>query len=106
MKAMKPLFDVVFGLEGFEKAAFWLGMFIALLGSGFFLDYLMSKQGFGVFMNGVLVAVGGFLGLYIRYNYFARQPYYYYEPLPTVALFFATITLLLLSLSYLRNRTG
>ena len=61
MNAMKPLFDVVFGLEGFEKAAFWLGMFIALLGSGFFLDYLMSKQGFGVFMNGVLVAVGGFL---------------------------------------------
>jgi uncharacterized membrane protein YeaQ/YmgE (transglycosylase-associated protein family) len=106
MIAMKPLFEVIFGLEGFEKVAFWLGMFITLLGSGFFIDYLMHKQGFGVFMNAVYVFVGGFIGLYLRYNYFARQPYYSYEPLPTIVLFFATITLLLLFMSYLRNRTG
>ena len=57
MAAMKPLFDVIFGLEGFEKTAFWLGMFIAFLGAGFFVDYLMHKQGFGVFWNGVYVFI-------------------------------------------------
>ena len=51
MSAMTPLFDAIFGLEGFEKTAFWLGVFIAFLGAGFFVDYLMHKQGFRRFLE-------------------------------------------------------
>jgi hypothetical protein len=104
MSAMTPLFDVIFGLEGFEKTAFWLGMFIAFLGAGFFVDYLMHKQGFGVFWNAVYVFIAGFAGLYIRYNYFQRPPYSAYEPFVTAALFFASIAVLLTMMSFLRNR--
>src|SRR3984957_16955020 len=88
MAAMKPLFDVIFGLEGFEKTAFWLGMFIAFLGAGFFVDYLMHKQGFGVFWNGVFVFAAGFFGLYLRYNFFQKPPYFSYEPFVTAGLLF------------------
>ena len=104
MIAMTPLFDVIFGLEGFEKTAFWLGMFIAFLGAGFFVDYLMHKQGFGVFWNAVYVFVAGFAGLYIKYNYFQRPPYSSYEPLVTAGLFFLSISVFLTAMSFLRNR--
>jgi hypothetical protein len=104
MTAMTPLFDMMFGLEGFEKAAFWLGMFIAFLGAGFLVDYLMQKQGFGVFLNGVFVFSAGFIGLYIRYNYFQRQPYSSYEPFMTAGLFFFSIAIFLTTMSFLRNR--
>jgi hypothetical protein len=104
MSAMNPLFDAIFGLEGFEKTAFWLGMFITFLGAGFFVDYLMHKQGFGVFWNAVYVFIAGFAGLYLRYNYFQRMPYSAYEPFVTAGLLFASIAVLLTSMSYLRNR--
>ena len=104
MSAMSPLFDVIFGLEGFEWTAFWLGMFIAFLGAGFFVDYLMHKQGFGVFWNAVYVFLAGFAGLYIRYNYFQRPPYSTYEPFVTAGLLFGSIAVLLTTMSFLRNR--
>jgi hypothetical protein len=104
MAAMKPLFDVIFGLEGFEKTAFWLGMFIAFLGAGFFVDYLMHKQGFGVFWNGVYVFIAAFASLYLRYNYFQRLPYTRYEPFVTAGLFFLSIAVFLTMMSFLRNR--
>jgi hypothetical protein len=104
MAAMKPLFDVIFGLEGFEKTAFWLGMFIAFLGAGFFVDYLMHKQGFGVFWNGVYVFIAAFAGLYFRYNYFETLPYTRYEPFVTAGLFFLSIAVFLTMMSFLRNR--
>jgi FtsH-binding integral membrane protein len=104
MSAMAPLFIVIFGLEGFEKAAFWLFMFIAFLGGGFFVDYLMQKQGFGVFWNAVYVFAAGFAGLYLRYNYFQRPPYSSYEPFVTAGLFFITIAIFLTTMSFLRNR--
>jgi hypothetical protein len=104
MSAMSPLFDAIFGLEGFEKTAFWLGMFIAFLGAGFFVDYLMHKQGFGVFWNAVYVFLAGFAGLYISYNYFQRPPYSTYEPFVTAGLLFASIAVLLTTMSFLRNR--
>jgi hypothetical protein len=104
MSAMTPLFDIIFGLEGFEEAAFWLGMFIAFLGAGFFIDYLMHKQGFGVLLNGVYVFVAGFAGLYIRYNYFQKPPYTSYEPFVTAGLFFLSIAVFLTMMSFLRNR--
>src|SRR5271155_325285 len=104
MAAMKPLFDVIFGLDGFEKTAFWLGMFIAFLGAGFFVDYLMHKQGFGVFWNGIYVSIAAFAGLYFRYNYFQRLPYTRYEPFVTAGLFFLSIAVFLTMMSFLRNR--
>jgi hypothetical protein len=104
MSAMNPLFDAIFGLEGFEWTAFWLGMFISFLGAGFFVDYLMHKQGFGVFWNAVYVFIAGFAALYIRYNYFQRPPYSTYEPFVTAGLFFASIAVFLTTMSLLRNR--
>ena len=104
MSAMTPLFDAIFGLEGFEKAAFWLGMFIAFLGAGFFIDFLMHKQGFGIFWNALYVFIAGFAGLYIRYNYFQRSPYSSYEPFVTAGLLFGSIAVFLTMMSFLRNR--
>jgi hypothetical protein len=104
MSAMSPLFDAIFGLEGFEKAAFWLGMFIAFLGAGFFIDFLMHKQGFGIFWNALYVFIAGFAGLYIRYNYFQRSPYSSYEPFVTAGLLFGSIAVFLTMMSFLRNR--
>ena len=104
MSAMTPLFDVISDLEGFEKTAFWLGMFIAFLGAGFFIDYLMQKQGFGIFWNAVYVFLAGFAGLYIRYNYFQRTPYSSYEPFVTAGLLFGSIAVFLTTMSFLRNR--
>jgi hypothetical protein len=104
MPAMKPLFDVIFGLEGFEKTAFWLGMLTAFLGAGFLVDYLMHKQGFGVFWNGVYVFIAAFAGLYLRYNYFQRLPYTRYEPFVTAGLFFLSIAVFLTMMTFLRNR--
>ena len=28
MTAMRPLLDIIFGLEGFEMVAFWLALFV------------------------------------------------------------------------------
>ena len=46
MFALKPLFDIIFGLEGFEATAFWIALFVAYMIAGFFIDMLMQKQGF------------------------------------------------------------
>lgn len=105
MTAMAPLFRVIFNLEGFEATAFWLALFIGFLGAGFFVDYLMGKQGFGVFFNGIFVYLGGFVGLYLRYNYFFAGGWPKYDPYLTFGLFFMSITILLVCMSFVRNRT-
>ncbi len=106
MAAMRPLFDVIHNLEGFELVAFWLGMFISFLGAGFFVDYLMQKQGFGVFWNAVFAFTGAFFGLYVRYNYLQRQPFFFFEPWVTIGVLFMSIAIFLTMMSFLRNRFG
>lgn len=106
MRAMQPMFDVIFGLEGFEMVIFWLMLFIGWLIAGFFIDMLMQRQGFGPYINGALALLGGFLGLFLRYNYFTHAPWFRYEPFVTTGLCFGSMALLLLALSFLRNRFG
>lgn len=104
MTAMRPLLDIIFGLEGFEMVAFWLALFVAYLLTGYFLDMIMQRQGFGPFLNGLLAYLGLFAGLYIKYNYFDHAPWFRYEPWVTSSLCFGTMALLLLFLSFVRSR--
>ena len=104
MYALKPLFDIIFGLEGFEAAAFWIALFVAYMIAGFFIDMLMQRQGFGPLLNGIYALLGAFIGLYLRYNYFLRAPWFGYEPYVTMGLIFGSIAILLLALALVRNR--
>jgi hypothetical protein len=104
MRAMKPLFDIITNFDGFEFVAFWLFLFIILLATGFFLDWLMGRQGFGPLLNSLYALLGVFTGLYLRYNYFLRAPWFGYEPYVTFGLIFGSIAILLLFLAIVRNR--
>lgn len=106
MAALKPLFDIVNGFEGFEFWAFWLGVFIVFTAAGFIIDMLMGRQGFGPFLNAIFAIVGVCLGLYLRYNYFFKPPYLSYEPYVTMGLCFGCPALLLVILSLIRGRLG
>lgn len=102
MAAMAPLFKLIEGLEGFELACFWLGMFVVFFLIGFVLDYLMGRQGFGPYVNSVLALIGAFAGLYVRYNYLLG--YVRYEPYLSFTVLFAAPVLIILMLSFLRTR--
>jgi uncharacterized membrane protein YeaQ/YmgE (transglycosylase-associated protein family) len=103
MHAMQPFMQTILNFEGFEMVAFWLGLFIGLMASGFFLDMIMQRQGFGPLLNAILALAGIFLGLYLRYNYFMRAPFFSFEPYLTAGLCFGSIAALLVSLAYMRN---
>jgi uncharacterized membrane protein YeaQ/YmgE (transglycosylase-associated protein family) len=102
MAAMAPLFKLIQGLEGFELACFWLGMFVVFFLIGFVLDYLMGRQGFGPYINSALALIGAFVGLYVRYNYLLG--YVRYEPYLSFTVLFAAPVLIILTLSFLRTR--
>ena len=104
MRAMKPFFDIISNLEGFELVAFWLGLFIVLMIAGFFLDMVMQRQGFGPFLNAIFAFGGAFIGVYLRYNYFMHAPWFGYEPYLTLGRVFGSIAILLLLLALIRNR--
>ena len=104
--AMKPLLDIIFGFEGFEFVAFWLGLFIALTAAGFLIDMMMGRQGFGPLLNGLLALAGVFGGVYLRYSYLFRAPYTSYEPYVTMALCFGGPAVLIVGLAFVRNRLG
>ena len=104
MAAMKPLFDLVFGLEGFEAVAFWLVLFVGFWILGFALDVILQSQGFGPFLNGFFAFVGALGGLYIRYNYKFGVSATALEPYLTLSLIFTPAVLLLIGLSALRSR--
>ena len=102
MQAMTPFFLMINGLDGFEKVCFWLAAFVGFVLSGFILDFLMGRQGFGPYINSVLALLGVFGGLYVRYNY--MTPYLRYEPYVSFTLLFAAPVLLVVVLSFLRTR--
>ncbi len=104
MYALKPLFELIGNLDGFEATAFWLSAFVLYVFSGFFVDYIMQRQGFGPYINGIFVYVGLFIGIYIRYNYFMQYPFPSYEPYLTFGLLFGSIAILFVVLAFLRNR--
>jgi hypothetical protein len=102
MAAMAPFFMMINGLEGFEMVCFWLAAFVGFVLIGFFLDYIMGRQGFGPYINSVLALVGAGAGLYARYNFFL--PYVRYEPYLSISLLFAAPVALILILSFMRTR--
>ena len=58
MVAMEPVWRFLHNLEGFELAAFWIAFFTATLLAGFFLDYILQRQGFGPIFNALYVLGG------------------------------------------------
>ncbi len=106
MAAMKPLFDYIFALEGFEMVAFWLGLVILYLIFGFVIDMLMQRMGFGPYINGALAIVGVLVGLYLRYNYFYLPPWVNWEPMLTMGLCAGSAAILLVGLSFVLHRYG
>jgi len=106
MFALKPLFDIIFGLEGFEATAFWIALFVAYMIAGFFIDMLMQKQGFGPYWNSVLAILGTFVGLYARYNYLPEYKVHFYEPYVTVGSIAGGVALTMITLAFVRNRTS
>ena len=106
MAAMAPLFNAVFGLEGFEAVAFWLLLFVCFWIVGFALEVILHHQGFGPFWNGVYACAGAFGGLYLRYNYKFDISMTSYEPYLTLGLIFMPAAFLLIALGVLRSRFG
>ncbi len=106
MVAMAPVFEFMNGLEGFEWTAFWVGLFCIFMFAGFFIDYLMQKQGFGPYFNSLFAAAGTFLGLYLRFNYIQPSRIHFYDPYLSIACVFGATALLIVMLAFLRNRTS
>jgi hypothetical protein len=102
MQAMTPFFLMIRDLEGFEMVCFWLGSFVGLVLIGFFLDFLMGRQGFGPYINSLLAGVGVFAALYLRFNFL--MSYLRYEPYLSLVLLFGVPVLLVTGLSFARTR--
>ncbi|WP_342358656.1 hypothetical protein [Terrarubrum flagellatum] len=65
-------------LRGYETAEFWvLGFVICvfLLLLGLMTNAILGRRGFGIIGNGVIVAVGGFGGVY-AHDWLLRQPWF------------------------------
>jgi len=97
-----PIINQMLNLSGFELVAVIFFIIIGFFCSGFLLDYLMKKQGFGPYLNGVLALIGAYFGMVFRWAAFPLQSPY--EPLLSMALVMASILLLVLGLAALRNR--
>ena len=90
-------------LEGFEFAAFWIASFTAVTLAGFFLDYIMQKQGFGPYFNAIYVAAG-ILGLYLRFNYLRPGMLPIYDPYLSITAILAVTAAMIVVMAFLRNR--
>jgi hypothetical protein len=106
MAAMHPVWEFFNRLEGFEFAAFWIASFTGVVMSGFFIDYLMQRQGFGPMFNGLYVLGGVWLGLYLRFNYFLPNKVHFNDPFLTISCIFGVTSVLLVVMAFVRNRTS
>ncbi len=104
MYAMQPVWSFLNRLEGFDFAAFWICSFAFVVISGFVIDYLMQKQGFGAIFNSLLLVGCIFVGLYVRFAFAKPNVVPLPDPMLTIAVVLAVTTLTLTSLSMLRNR--
>ncbi len=103
MNAMQPVWEFFANLEGFEFAAFWIASFTFVVLSGFFLDYIMQRQGFGPVMNALFVVGGIFLGLYVRFNYLRAYQRQLQDPYLTIASILGVTALMLLATAFVRH---
>jgi uncharacterized membrane-anchored protein len=106
MVAMEPVWRFLHNLEGFDFAAFWIALFTAVTLAGFFLDYIMQKQGFGPYFNSIFVAGGIWLGLYLRFNYLQPIRLHVYDPYLSITTILGVTAAMLVVTAFLRNRFG
>ena len=80
-----PLLQFVEDLEGFEFAAFPVGLAVVFFSVGFAIDYIVGRYGMGPYWNGFYAMLGAYAGLCAR-NWWL-QPYAAYDPfLTTIAI--------------------
>jgi hypothetical protein len=106
MVAMEPVWRFLHNLEGFEWAAFWIAFFTLMTMAGFFLDYVLQKQGFGPYFNGVWMTRGVFLGLYVRFNYLRPGRLPIYDPYLSIASILVVTATMFITVAFVRNRTS
>ena len=104
MIAMAPVIDYVFALEGFECVAFWLGLLVSYLLTGYLVDSVLRDLGLGPFLDGLVVLAALIAGIYIRCNYFRVEPWFQYEPYVTMMLCVSSPTVALTAVAILRRR--
>ncbi len=106
MAALSPIFQVIFHLEGFEAVAFWIALIVVMALCGYFIEMVMNGQGFGPLRNSLLALAGTFAGLYIRFNYLRGLTLHLSEPYVSVGVILISITVLVLALGFVSNRTN
>ena len=106
MAAMHPVFQFLDNLEGFEFAAFWIAFFTFVGLAGFFLDYIMQRQGFGAIFNTLFVLGGVWVGLYVRYNYLMPNKIHVNDPILSIASILGVTATMLVVTAFVRNRTS
>ena len=80
-----PLLQFVEDLEGFDFAAFLLGLAVIFFSVGFAIDYIVGRFGMGPYWNGFYALVGAYAGLCARAWWL--RPYSGYDPyLTTIAV--------------------
>ena len=104
MYVMQPVWQFFARLDGFETVAFYIASFTGVLIAGFLLDYILQKQGFGVLYNSVLVAAGIFAGLFVRFAYAKPSVIPLADPMLTIVVILAVVTVMITVLALLRNR--
>ena len=104
MSAMQPVWVFLNNLEGFEFAAFWIASFTLTLMAGFFLDYVMQRQGFGPYWNALYVFGGVWLGLYLRFNYLRSYQGQFHDPFLSISAIAGVTALMLITMAFVRNR--
>jgi hypothetical protein len=104
MYAMQPVWTFLGRLEGFDFAAFWITAFAGVVISGFLIDYIMQRQGFGAIFNSLLLVLCIFVGLFVRFAYAKPNVVPLPDPMLTIAVILAVTTTMLTTLSMLRNR--
>ena len=105
MVAMEPVWKFLHNLEGFEFAAFWISFFTMITLAGFFLDYIMQRQGFGPYWNALYVLGGVYLGLYVRFNYLHPNQMHLNDPFLAIGSIFAVTSAMIVVMAFVRNRT-
>jgi hypothetical protein len=76
-----PLLLFVEDLEGFELAAFLVGLACVFFAVGFAIDYIVGRYGMGPYWSGFYAMLGAYMGLCARDWWL--QPYAAYDPLLT-----------------------
>jgi hypothetical protein len=80
-----PLLQFVEDLEGFDFAAFLVGLAVIFFSVGFAIDYIVGRFGMGPYWNGFYALVGAYAGLCARAWWL--RPYSGYDPyLTTIAV--------------------